>query len=75
MRDVWTRSHLRGSSVRVREVIPGIGVELALSANMSNSTSTVTLHVYTSVGFSSLLPVISLPDLISDLPTKGTCFR
>ena len=43
MRDVWTRSHLRGSSVRVREVIRGVGVELALSANMSNSTSTVRL--------------------------------
>ena len=43
MRDVWTRSHFRGSSVRVREVIRGVGVELVLSTNMSSSTSTVTL--------------------------------
>ena len=42
MRDVLTRSHLRGSSVRLHKVIRGVGVELALSANMSNSTSIVT---------------------------------
>ena len=42
MRDVWTRSYLRGSSVRVREVIQAVDVELALNANMSNRTSTVT---------------------------------
>ena len=42
MRYVWTRSHLRESSLRVREVIRGVGVELALSANMSSNTSTVT---------------------------------
>ena len=41
MRD-WTRSHLRGSCVRIREVIRESVLSWTLNANMSNSTSTVT---------------------------------